>query len=45
MWDAVPTPDGKVVYRNSLVVASGSYASANGRLGYDEKHALEDTKK
>lgn len=41
MWDAVPTADGKVVYRNSLVVGSGSYATANGRMGYDKSVGLE----
>ncbi|KAF8590879.1 hypothetical protein K439DRAFT_1114186 [Ramaria rubella] len=34
MWDAVPTANGRVVYRNSLVTGSGTYSSAHGRLGY-----------
>jgi hypothetical protein len=39
MWDAVRTASGQVVYRNSLVVGSGSYATSNGRMGYErEKH-------
>ena len=33
LWDAVKTPDGRVVYRNSLVTGVGGYATSSGRMG------------
>ncbi|KAF8530568.1 hypothetical protein BU17DRAFT_79398 [Hysterangium stoloniferum] len=36
LWDAVPTADGRVVYRNSLVTGTGTYASSKGRMGVPE---------
>ncbi|KAF8473779.1 hypothetical protein JB92DRAFT_3134760 [Gautieria morchelliformis] len=41
MWDAVRTMSGQVVYRNSLVVGSGSYATSDGRMGYEREYHTE----
>jgi len=45
VWDSVPTPDGRFVYRNPLVVANGSYTSSDGRMGIKqgEKGSVKGT--
>lgn len=40
MWEAVPTPNGKYVYRNPLVSAKGPYAMGEGRMSvHSDKQA------